>query len=111
VVWKWNELLQHDVVNIAKLYAISLCNITVKSLDELTMLLQLSRASAAALSTVSRTTTLSYGNMRFSGTCPAETPQLIKMKFCTIYYVARLCNVPKTVGIGWLEAAPQIGEI
>jgi hypothetical protein len=34
----------------------------------------LSRASAAALSTVLRTTTLSYGNKRFSGTCPAETP-------------------------------------
>jgi hypothetical protein len=28
---------------------------------------------------VLRTTTLSYGNMRFSGTCPAETPQPIKM--------------------------------
>jgi hypothetical protein len=34
----------------------------------------ISRASAAALSTVLRTTTLSYGNMRFSGACPAETP-------------------------------------
>jgi hypothetical protein len=42
-----------------------------------------SRASAAALSTVLRTTTLSHGNMRFSCTCPAETPQPIKMKFCT----------------------------
>jgi hypothetical protein len=32
------------------------------------------RASAAALSTVLTTTMLSYGNMRFSGSCPAETP-------------------------------------
>ena len=28
--------------------------------------------------------------MRYSGTCPAETPQLIKMKFCTINYVGEL---------------------
>jgi hypothetical protein len=66
------------------------------------------------------TTTLSYGNMRFSGTYEnmrfsgtyaAETPQPIKMKFCTIYYVGELRDVPKTVGIGWLEAAPQRDEI
>jgi hypothetical protein len=39
---------------------------------------------------VLKTTTLSYGNMRFSGTCPAEIPQLIKMKFCTINYVGKI---------------------
>jgi hypothetical protein len=72
-----------------------------------------SRASAAELSTVLyRTTTLSYGNMRFSGTChAAETPQLINMKFCTIGYVGELRDVPKMIAVGWLEAAPQIGEI
>ena len=57
-----------------------------------------SRASAAALSTVLRTTTLSYGNMRFSGTRPAETPQLIKMKFCTIDYVGKITRCAKN---GW----------
>jgi hypothetical protein len=71
----------------------------------------ISHASAAAMSTVLRTTTLSYGNMRFSVTCPAETPQLIKIKFCTIDYIAWLRNVSKMVSIGWLAAAPQIGEI
>jgi hypothetical protein len=45
-------------------------------------------ASAAVLSTV--LWTLSYGNMRFSGTCPAETLQLIKMKFRTIDNVAKI---------------------
>jgi hypothetical protein len=46
--------------------------------------------------------------MRISGTCPAEIPQPIKMKFCTIDYVG---DMPKMIAIGWLEAAPQIGEI
>ena len=55
----------------------------------------LSRASAAALSTVLRTTTLSYGNMRFSAIRPAETPQPIKMKFCTIDYVGELTRCAK----------------
>jgi hypothetical protein len=54
-----------------------------------------SRASAAALSTVLRTTTLSYGNMRFSGNCPAETPQPIKMKFSTIDYVDEITRCAK----------------
>jgi hypothetical protein len=70
-----------------------------------------SRASAAALGTVLRTTTLSYRNMRFSGTCLAETPQSIRMKFCMIDYVGKITRCGKMVGIGWLEAAPQIGEI
>ena len=42
-----------------------------------------------------RTTTLSYGNMPFSGTCPAETPQPIKMKFCMIDYVGELTRCAK----------------
>ena len=62
----------------------------------------LSHASAAALSTVLRTTTLSYRNMRFSGTCPAETPQPIKMKFCTIDYVGALTRGAKN---GWNRLA------
>jgi hypothetical protein len=49
--------------------------------------------------------------MQFSGTCPAETPQPIKMKFCTIDYAGKFTDVPKMVGIGLLEAAPQICEI
>jgi hypothetical protein len=32
----------------------------------------------------------------------AETPQPIKMKFCTIDYVGKLRDVPKTVVIGCL---------
>jgi hypothetical protein len=70
-----------------------------------------SRASAAALSTVLRTTTLSYGNMPFSGTCPPETPQPIKMKYSRLITSVGLRDVPKMIAIGWLEAAPQIGEI
>jgi hypothetical protein len=65
----------------------------------------------SAKHSVIRTTTLSYGNMRFSGTCPAETPQLMKMKFCTIDNVGKVTRWAKIVGISWLEAAPQIGEI
>jgi hypothetical protein len=55
----------------------------------------LSRPSVAVLSTLLRTTTLSYGNMRFSGTCPAETPQSIKMKFCKIDYVDEVTRCAK----------------
>jgi hypothetical protein len=42
-----------------------------------------------------RTTRLSYGNMRFSGSCPAKTPQLIKMKFCTIDNVGEVSRCTK----------------
>ena len=66
------------------------------------LLCRVSRASAAALSTVLRTTTLSYGNMRFSGIRPAETPQPIKMKFCTIDYVGELTRCAKN---GWNRLA------
>jgi hypothetical protein len=62
---------------------------------QLTKPYQQSRASAAALSTVLRTTTLSYGNIRFSGTCPAETPQPIKMKIFTIDYVGEITRCAK----------------
>jgi hypothetical protein len=55
----------------------------------------ISSASAVALSTVLRMTTLSYGNMRFSGTCPAETPHPIEMKFCTIDYVGDIMRFAK----------------
>jgi hypothetical protein len=43
--------------------------------------------SALALSTVLRTTSLSYGNMPFSGTHPTKTPWPIVLKFCTVDYV------------------------
>jgi hypothetical protein len=49
-----------------------------------------SRASAAVISTVLRTTMHSHGNMRFLGTCQTEISQPIKMKFCTIDYVGRI---------------------
>ena len=65
-------------------------------------IVQPSRVSAAALSTVLRTTTLSYGNMRFSGIRPAETPKPIKMKFCTIDYVGEFTRCAKT---GWNRLA------
>jgi hypothetical protein len=61
-----------------------------------------SRASTAALSTMLRTTTLSYGNMPFSGTCPAETPQPIKMKFCTIDNAGKVTRCTKN---GWNRLA------
>jgi hypothetical protein len=41
------------------------------------------------------TTKLSYGNMWFSGTCPAETPQPIKMKLCTIDNVGKVTRCAK----------------
>jgi hypothetical protein len=44
-------------------------------------------AASFLLYHVLRTTTLSYGNMRFSGTCPAKIPQPINMKFCAVDYV------------------------
>jgi hypothetical protein len=44
----------------------------------------------SAYSNVLDTTTLPSENMRFSGTCPAETPQPINMKFCTIDFVGKL---------------------
>jgi hypothetical protein len=58
-----------------------------------------SRASAAALSTVLRMTTLSYGNMRFSGTCPAETLKPMKIKFRMIDYVGEVTRCAKMVAI------------
>jgi hypothetical protein len=45
--------------------------------------------SALALSTVLRTTSLSYGNMPFSGTHPTKTPWPIVPKFCTVDYVGK----------------------
>jgi hypothetical protein len=65
--------------------------------------------SAAALSHVLWTTTLSYGNMRFSGTCQTETSQPIN--FCTIDYIGKFTRCIKS---GWNRltgVAPHIGEI
>jgi hypothetical protein len=56
---------------------------------------------AAAPSTVLRKTKLSYGNMRFSGTCPAETPLSIKMKFCTSDCISKFAWCAKN-GCNWL---------
>jgi hypothetical protein len=43
-----------------------------------------------------------FGNMRLSGTCPAETPQMIKMKTRTIDYVGKVTRRTK---IGWNKLA------
>jgi hypothetical protein len=70
-----------------------------------------SRASAAALSSVLKSTTRSCRNMRFSGICPAEAPQPIIMKFYTIDKVGKVTRCAKN---GWNRlawAAPEIGEI
>ena len=40
----------------------------------------------------------SYGHMRYSDARPVETPQPIKMKFCTIDYVGELTRCTKN---GW----------
>jgi hypothetical protein len=61
-----------------------------------------SRASAAALSTVLRTTKPSLGSVRFLGTCPAETPQPIKMKFRTIDNIGQVARFTKN---GWNRLA------
>jgi hypothetical protein len=66
----------------------------------------LSRASAAALSTVLRTTSLSYGKIRFSGICPAETPQLIAMKLCTNDYVGEVSDVTNKCWNRWTGGGP-----
>jgi hypothetical protein len=57
-------------------------------------------------SLVLRTTTLSYGNMRCSGTCPAETPQPIKMKFCTIDYVDEVTRCAENGCNRWAVSSP-----
>ena len=43
-----------------------------------------------------------WKHIRFSGTYPAETPQPIKMKFCTIDYVGELTRCAK---ISWNQLA------
>jgi hypothetical protein len=72
---------------------------------------QWSRSSAAALSTVLRRTTLSNGNMRFSGNCPAETPQPIKMRFCRIDNVGEITRCAKNGCNRLAGGGPKIGEI
>jgi hypothetical protein len=52
--------------------------------------------------------TLSYG---FSRTCSAEIPQRINKNVCTIDYIGNFTQCANMVRIGWLGAAPQIGEI
>ena len=70
-----------------------------------------SRASAAALSTVLRKTTLSYGNMRFSGITQQKPLNRSRWNFARLITLASLRDVPKMAVIGWLGAAPQIGEV
>ena len=68
-------------------------SIALVNLTPITTVSHISRASSAALSTVLRTTTLTYGNLRFSGTCIAETAQPIKIKMFTIDYVSQLTRL------------------
>jgi hypothetical protein len=74
----------------------TLVNPAVRASDWWHICTYASRASAAALSAVLRTTTLPYGNMQISVTCPSETPQPIKMKFCTIDNVGEVTRYYKT---------------
>jgi hypothetical protein len=65
-----------------------------------------SHGSAAPLNTVLRTTMLSLRNIRFSGTCQIETPQLINTKFRAMKFCVRypMCHKwLKSVGLGRLH--------
>jgi hypothetical protein len=69
-----------------------------------------------ALRTALRTTTLSFGDMQFSDTYPAESPQPINMQFRTIYdvsevrrYANNICN--RLAEGGKLFTYHLIGEI
>ena len=69
-------------------------------------------AGVAALNVVLRTTTHSYGNMRFSG-IPSQPKPLnrSRLNFVRLIMSVSLRDVPKMIVIGWLGVAPQIGEI
>lgn len=70
------------------------------------------RASAAMPSAVLQTTSLPSGSMSFSGTCRTKTSRSINTKFCKFKMSVRPPNVfLKRVRIGWIVAAPHIGEI
>jgi hypothetical protein len=60
------------------------------------------RGSAKHVLCWGRSTTLSYVNIRFSGTCPAETPQPIYMKFCTSDHVGKFTRLTQH---GWNRLA------
>jgi hypothetical protein len=67
--------------------------------------------SERALGTVLRTTTLSYGNIRFQAPAQLKPLNWWKLNFAGLITLVTLRNVPKMVAIGWREAATQIGEI
>jgi hypothetical protein len=75
---------------------------------------ELSRVRAAALSTVLRTTTLSCGNIRNSGTRQTENAKPINMNFAELirlrvrpHSMYRTYNI---VGISLLTAVPHVSE-
>jgi hypothetical protein len=70
-----------------------------------------SRASAAALSTVLRTTTLPMETCDFQAPAHPKPLSRSRWNFERLIMSVRLRDVPKMLAIDWLEAAPQIGEI
>jgi hypothetical protein len=80
------------------LHKYSSCNACAEYLtcESLPFSANTSRASALALSTVLRTTSLYCGNTRLSGTRRMKTPRLIVMKFCTFDNVGKITQFAKT---------------
>jgi hypothetical protein len=58
-----------------------------------------------------RTTTLSMETCDFQASAQPKPLNRSKYNFTKLTTSARLRDVPKMVAIGWLEVAPQIGEI
>jgi hypothetical protein len=71
------------------------CSTPCRQLLECSSLLGVT-CSTLALSTVLRTTSLSYGNMPFSGTHRTKTPWPIVLKFCTVDYVGETTKPAKS---------------
>jgi hypothetical protein len=68
--------------------------------------------SAAALSTVLRTTMLNFlWKHAILAYLPNWNPSTDQYDIFTIHYVGNLPDLPKMVGTGWLGVAPQIGKI
>ena len=95
----WDNSCDWMTINIRfQKFRINSVNCQLTTLSYKSRLFVLSRASAAALSTVLRTTSLSEGNMRFLGARQTETPWPIKTKFWTIDYLGEINRYAKN---GW----------
>ena len=95
----WDNLCDWMTINIRfQKFRINSVNCQLTTLSYKSRLFVLSRASAAALCTVLRTTSLSEGNIRLLGVRQTETPWPIKTKSCTIDYVGKITKYAKN---GW----------